>query len=179
MWGRYGAATDGLPTRTLGNYLLGLGQTQPLPSMCLACSLCQIRFSTKSFGRDAAAVAARAIAAVSGVLRDADISDVIAGRPVGVAGVSSLQSQNKHCQPRTHRTRRSGIYSCSSWRSWLGAQGTGGRGLRQVGRGITAGVALCVECRGVLRQCAEAGVGEGAELISLGAEESPGRSNVW
>eukprot|EP00198_Chlamydomonas_reinhardtii_P008040 XP_001697377.1 RAN GTPase activating protein, RANGAP1 [Chlamydomonas reinhardtii] len=40
-----------------------------------------IRFSTKSFGRDAAAVAARAIAAVSGVLRDADISDVIAGRP--------------------------------------------------------------------------------------------------
>ncbi|KAG2441186.1 hypothetical protein HYH02_010030 [Chlamydomonas schloesseri] len=44
-------------------------------------SVSTIRFSTKSFGRDAAAVAARAIAAVSGVLREADISDVIAGRP--------------------------------------------------------------------------------------------------
>ncbi|KXZ42358.1 hypothetical protein GPECTOR_157g96 [Gonium pectorale] len=41
----------------------------------------KFRFSTKSFGRDAAAVAARAIAAVSANLTDADISDVIAGRP--------------------------------------------------------------------------------------------------
>jgi hypothetical protein len=39
----------------------------------------QIRFSTKSFGRDAAAVAAKAIGNVAGSLTDADISDIIAG----------------------------------------------------------------------------------------------------
>ena len=42
----------------------------------------QIRFSTKSFGRDAARVAASAITNCKGTLVDADISDVIAGRPV-------------------------------------------------------------------------------------------------
>lgn len=47
----------------------------------------QIRFSTKSFGRDAAAAAARAIAAVAHQLVDADISDVIAGRPVSTTYV--------------------------------------------------------------------------------------------
>ena len=41
----------------------------------------QIKLSTKSFGRDAAEVAAEAIASVSGSLVDADMSDVIAGRP--------------------------------------------------------------------------------------------------
>jgi hypothetical protein len=39
----------------------------------------QVRFSTKSFGRDAAAVAAKAIGNVAGSLTDADISDIIAG----------------------------------------------------------------------------------------------------
>ena len=41
----------------------------------------KIKFSTKSFGVDAAEVAARAIRNVSGSLIDADMSDVIAGRP--------------------------------------------------------------------------------------------------
>uniref|UniRef100_A0A7S0R6D9 WPP domain-containing protein n=1 Tax=Chlamydomonas leiostraca TaxID=1034604 RepID=A0A7S0R6D9_9CHLO len=41
----------------------------------------RIKFSTKSFGRDAAAVAAKALKNVSATLTDADISDVIAGRP--------------------------------------------------------------------------------------------------
>lgn len=43
----------------------------------------QIRFSTKSFGVDAAEVAARAIENVAGSLVDADMSDIIAGRPGG------------------------------------------------------------------------------------------------
>ena len=46
----------------------------------------QIRFSTKSFGRDAAHVAATAIENCKGSLVDADISDIIAGRPVRVRG---------------------------------------------------------------------------------------------
>jgi len=41
----------------------------------------QIKLSTKSFGRDAAEVALEAIANVSKSLVDADMSDVIAGRP--------------------------------------------------------------------------------------------------
>lgn len=44
-------------------------------------SLLQIRFSTKSFGVEAAEVAARAIENVAGTLVDADMSDIIAGRP--------------------------------------------------------------------------------------------------
>ena len=45
----------------------------------------QVRFSTKSVGRDAAHVAARAIKAVSHSLEHADMSDVIAGRAVSSA----------------------------------------------------------------------------------------------
>ena len=41
----------------------------------------QIKLSTKSFGRDAAEVAAAAIANVASSLAHADLSDVIAGRP--------------------------------------------------------------------------------------------------
>ncbi|KAG1673269.1 hypothetical protein FOA52_002549 [Chlamydomonas sp. UWO 241] len=41
----------------------------------------KIRFSTKSFGRDAANVASAAITNCSASLTDADMSDVIAGRP--------------------------------------------------------------------------------------------------
>lgn len=43
--------------------------------------LLQIKLSTKSFGRDAAEVAAKAINNVRGTLLDADLSDIIAGRP--------------------------------------------------------------------------------------------------
>ena len=39
----------------------------------------QVRFSSKSFGRDAADVAAKALANVSKTLAIADISDIIAG----------------------------------------------------------------------------------------------------
>lgn len=49
--------------------------------------LLQIRFSTKSFGVDAAEVAARAIENVAGTLVDADMSDIIAGRPGGWVAV--------------------------------------------------------------------------------------------
>lgn len=45
------------------------------------CVFPQIKLSTKSFGRDAAEVAAKAIANMRGTLLDADISDIIAGRP--------------------------------------------------------------------------------------------------
>ena len=45
----------------------------------------RVRFSTKSFGAEAAAVAARALANVSATLRHADLSDIIAGRNEGDA----------------------------------------------------------------------------------------------
>lgn len=41
----------------------------------------QIKFSTRSFGIEAATVAANAIENVAGSLTHADISDIIAGRP--------------------------------------------------------------------------------------------------
>jgi large subunit ribosomal protein L31/Ran GTPase-activating protein 1 len=41
----------------------------------------QIKLSTKSFGRDAAEVAAKAISNVERSLMHADLSDIIAGRP--------------------------------------------------------------------------------------------------
>ncbi|GIL87980.1 hypothetical protein Vretimale_6356 [Volvox reticuliferus] len=51
------------------------------PMLAPGSAVNKIRFSTKSFGRDAAAVASRAIEALSHLLMEADISDVIAGRP--------------------------------------------------------------------------------------------------
>jgi hypothetical protein len=45
----------------------------------------QVKFSTKSFGRDAAHVAATAIENIAATLEHADISDIIAGRPVSTA----------------------------------------------------------------------------------------------
>ena len=47
----------------------------------------QIRFSTKSFGVEAAEVAAAAIENVASSLVDADMSDIIAGRPGGLTGL--------------------------------------------------------------------------------------------
>ena len=44
-------------------------------------ALVQVKFSTKSFGEDAARVAARAIQNCAATLREADVSDIIAGRP--------------------------------------------------------------------------------------------------
>ena len=50
----------------------------------------QVKFSTKSFGEDAAHVAARAIQNCAATLREADASDIIAGRPEKEA-LSALQ----------------------------------------------------------------------------------------
>ena len=41
----------------------------------------QVRLSTKSFGRDAAAVAASAFTALGGTLKEVDLSDCLSGRP--------------------------------------------------------------------------------------------------
>ncbi|MEW5318498.1 MAG: hypothetical protein WDW38_009714 [Sanguina aurantia] len=58
------------------------GATEALQLMLAPGSaISQVRLSTKSFGREAAAVAAQAISNVLHCLTDADISDVIAGRP--------------------------------------------------------------------------------------------------
>lgn len=51
------------------------------PLLAPGAKLSAIKFSTKSFGRDAAAVAVKGLANIAGTLRDADLSDVIAGRP--------------------------------------------------------------------------------------------------
>jgi large subunit ribosomal protein L31/Ran GTPase-activating protein 1 len=54
----------------------------------------QVRFSTKSFGVEAATVAAEALRAVAASLEHADMSDIIAGRPVS-------SSQPASCTPST------------------------------------------------------------------------------
>jgi large subunit ribosomal protein L31/Ran GTPase-activating protein 1 len=51
------------------------------PMLAPGAAITRIRFSTKSFGVDAAEVAAAAIRNVAHTLVDADMSDVIAGRP--------------------------------------------------------------------------------------------------
>lgn len=51
------------------------------PMLAPGAKITKIRFSTKSFGVDAAQVAARAIENVAGTLVEADMSDIIAGRP--------------------------------------------------------------------------------------------------
>lgn len=48
----------------------------------MCCAHLQVRFSTKSFGLEAAQVAAEALLAVAHSLTHADMSDIIAGRPV-------------------------------------------------------------------------------------------------
>ena len=45
----------------------------------------QIKLSTKSFGREAATVAAQGIANIADTLQEADLSDVIAGVYLGSA----------------------------------------------------------------------------------------------
>lgn len=54
----------------------------------------QVKFSTKSFGRDAAHVAAAAIENIAATLEHADISDIIAGRPV--SSTSSMRGMCMH-----------------------------------------------------------------------------------
>ena len=49
--------------------------------VCCSVSVCQVKLSTKSFGRDAALVAAAAFSAVKATLQEVDLSDVLAGRP--------------------------------------------------------------------------------------------------
>lgn len=49
---------------------------------CFSDTCVQVRFSTKSFGLEAAEVAAEALKAVAHSLTHADMSDIIAGRPV-------------------------------------------------------------------------------------------------
>lgn len=51
------------------------------PMLASGSTIKKVKLSTKSFGRDAAGVAARAFANVAAILEEADISDVIAGRP--------------------------------------------------------------------------------------------------
>lgn len=53
------------------------------PMLVPGSAIHKVKFSTKSFGRDAANVAATGIKNCKASLVDADISDVIAGRPVG------------------------------------------------------------------------------------------------
>ncbi|WIA30005.1 hypothetical protein OEZ86_000102 [Tetradesmus obliquus] len=51
------------------------------PLLAAGASIQKVRFSTKSFGVEAATVAAEALRAVAGSLQHADMSDIIAGRP--------------------------------------------------------------------------------------------------
>lgn len=71
-------------------------QFEKPPQSCLPAL--QIRFSTKSFGRDAAHIAAMAIKNCKATLVDADISDIIAGRPVRA---SSAQQTELDCWARS------------------------------------------------------------------------------
>lgn len=60
----------------------------------VAATLSQVRFSTKSFGLEAAGVAAEALKAVAQSLTHADMSDIIAGRPVS----DTLTERGRHTQ---------------------------------------------------------------------------------
>jgi len=89
-----------------------------------ACTLLlyvQIKFSTKSFGIEAAEVAARAIENVAGSLTHADISDIIAGRPEKeVLGALQIISQSlakaklKALDLSDNALGQKGIIACTS-----------------------------------------------------------------
>lgn len=54
----------------------------------------QIKLSTKSFGRDAATVAAKGIANIANTLEEADLSDIIAGEsPAGTKCPELIESK--------------------------------------------------------------------------------------
>eukprot|EP00798_Chlamydomonas_sp_ICE-L_P028435 gene28435-31577_t len=89
----------------------------------------QIRFSTQSFGRDAANVAADAIKNVSATLTDADISDVIAGRPEDEA-LDALRILSK------------ALSSCSLRNLNLSDNALGEKGIRACADAITGQAAL-------------------------------------
>ena len=63
------------------------------PLLAAGATHTRVRLSTKSFGADAAQVAAGALANVKDSLRDADFSDVIAGETRHCAAVSSRSSR--------------------------------------------------------------------------------------
>lgn len=103
----------------------------------------QIRFSTKSFGVDAAEVAARAIGNVAGTLVDADMSDIIAGRP-GKKGLGGRRAARGSCTCRAVcrlRAQQPSQILCMTWcRRGRGA-------CQQEGEsGVLARPGLCGRC---------------------------------
>ena len=81
----------------------------------------QIKFSTKSFGIQAAEVAAEAIENVSGTLVDADISDIIAGRPekevigaLEIIGRSLAKAKLRSLDLSDNALGRKGILACAA-----------------------------------------------------------------
>ena len=97
---------------------------QPISHQCL--HVMQVKLSTKSFGRDAAEVASEAIANVSKSLVDADMSDVIAGRPEAEAldalrimsnALSRLQLRQVTAKSHTSFV----VLACAYCESWLEA----------------------------------------------------------
>lgn len=89
--GLAGSAAEGAPAGQAADELDLTGSREFLtresaeellaPMLAPGAKVSKIRFSTKSFGVEAAEVAARAIENVAGSLVDADMSDIIAGRP--------------------------------------------------------------------------------------------------
>eukprot|EP00887_Chlorella_sp_A99_P001191 scaffold14.g1191.t1 len=88
----------------------------------LACLLrAAIKFSTKSFGVDAARVAARAIQNVKSTLVDADMSDIIAGRPeaealeaLGIISAALGQARLHHLNLSDNALGEKGIRACAA-----------------------------------------------------------------
>lgn len=88
----------------------------------------QIKLSTKSFGTEAASVAASAIANCAASLTHADLSDVIAGRPEAEALDALRILSNALAQVQMYAE----VSECQSWeerhagrlgmKSWLGMQ---------------------------------------------------------
>lgn len=101
----------------------------PVSSVCP-----QVRLSTKSFGIEAATVAADALRAVAHSLEHADISDIIAGRPVSSDSNkigSLLERCRHHCVPQTEQAVLSCLMSCTF------------TALTQQQSGIYSGLSIC------------------------------------
>jgi len=88
----------------------------------------QIKLSTKSFGTEAASVAASAIANCAATLTHADLSDVIAGRPEAEAldalrilsnALAQVQMYAELSECQSWEKRHAG---CLGMKSWLGMQ---------------------------------------------------------
>lgn len=124
------------------------------PLLADGARITKVKFSTKSFGRDAALIAAKALQNVGHHLEVADLSDIIAGRPedealevLRIVCEALKSSKLKHLNISDNALGEKGVRACAAA---LAGQALHGLGLQNIGCSIHA-------CKAVAELLVEAG----------------------